>query len=222
MKVHSDTGGERAISETEGTKGQTREDRRKQIMDAALAVFSKKGYGEATIPDIASEAGVAVGTIYHYYESKRDLLVSLVHMYTQAMTQPVSELLAQMAREEEGTSVRAIIEDGLDWGSDDVNGFLFIFTETLRDPELGEHLAGQFLPTVMQSLENYVAERVSSGHFRRLDPKVVARALAGMILGLIVLRQLEGARGPTKAMPLPQLTADLADIILEGLRNRGT
>ena len=44
---------------------QATERKRKQILNAALAVFSQKGYGESTVPDIAREAGVAVGTIYN-------------------------------------------------------------------------------------------------------------------------------------------------------------
>jgi AcrR family transcriptional regulator len=208
------------MSETEDTREQTKEIRRKQILDAALAVFSRKGYGEATIPDIAEEAGVGVGTIYNYYESKRDLLVSLIHDYV--MTDPLTELFGQLAKEDERTSVRAIIESGLDWGSDDLKGFLFIFTEVLRDPELGEHFAGQSLASLLHSLEKYVAERVSSGGFRRLDHKVAARALGGMIVGFLLLAQLEGDKSPTKAMSLPELTGELADIILEGLQNRGS
>lgn len=207
------------MRETEDTKEQTRELRRKQILDAALAVFSRKGYGEATIPDIAQEAGVAVGTMYNYYESKRDLLVSLVHNYV--LTEPLKELFEQLAQEDERTSLQAIIENGLDWGSDDLRGFLFVFTEVLRDPELGEQFAGQFLASVLQSLEKYVAERVSSGDFRRVDHKVAARALCGMILGFLLLRQLEGEHSPTRATPLPEMTAELADIILEGFQNRG-
>ena len=207
------------MRETEDTKGQTRELRRKQILDAALAVFSRKGYGEATIPDIAQEVGVAVGTMYNYYESKRDLLVSLVHNYV--LTEPLKELFEQLAQEDERTSLQAIIENGLDWGADDLRGFFFVFTEVLRDPELGEQFAGQFLASVLQSLEKYVAERVSSGDFRRVDHKVAARALCGMILGFLLLRQLEGEHSPTKAMPLPEMTAELADMILEGFQNRG-
>jgi len=207
------------VIETGDKKGQTKEYRRKQIMGAALAVFSRKGYGEATIPDIAMEAGVAVGTIYHYYEGKHDLLVSLIHTYV--MTDPLRELFAQLAEEDSRASVRAIIENGLDWGSDDLRGFLFIFTEVLRSPELGKHFAGQFFTPVLQSLEEYVAKRVSSGDFRSVDQKVAARAFGGMILGFLLLRQMEGEQSATKAMPLPELTAELGDIILEGLQNRG-
>ena len=52
--------------------------RKGQIQEAALAVFSRKGFGEATIPDIAQEAGIAVGTIYNYYRSKRELFIGIL------------------------------------------------------------------------------------------------------------------------------------------------
>ncbi|UCC59871.1 MAG: helix-turn-helix transcriptional regulator [Dehalococcoidia bacterium] len=69
------------------------EQRKQQILDAALTIFSRKGFGEATVPDIAHEAGIAVGTIYNYYQSKRDLLVSLLANYV--FTQPFVMLLEQ-------------------------------------------------------------------------------------------------------------------------------
>lgn len=207
------------MSETEDIKEQTRGNRHRQILDAALAVFSRKGYGETTIPDIAAEAGVAVGTIYHYYQSKRDLLVTLIHTYV--MSERLGQLFAYLAKEDDQTSVRAIIENGLDWGAEDLKGFIFVFTEVLRDPELGQHFAGQFLASLLHSLEKYMGERVSSGDFRQVDKKVAARAIGGMILGFLLLRQMEGEQSPTKGMPLPELTAEMADIILEGVQNRG-
>src|SRR4030043_690567 len=117
-------GEKKAMSETEDTEEQTREYRRKQIMDAALAVFSKKGYGEATIPDIAREAGVAVGTIYNYYGSKRDLLVSIVNTFV--ITQPFRELLKQAGQGEERKFVRSVIRNRLDWGFENMDKFLFV------------------------------------------------------------------------------------------------
>lgn len=51
--------------------------KRKQIINGATSVFSKKGYYESTISEIAREAGVAEGTIYEYFKSKEDLLISI-------------------------------------------------------------------------------------------------------------------------------------------------
>src|SRR4051794_10328990 len=50
------------------------EERRQQIVEAALRVFADKGYAGATIKDIAAEAGVTSGLLYHYFEDKHALL----------------------------------------------------------------------------------------------------------------------------------------------------
>ena len=55
-------------------KSQTR---KAQILAAAERVFSRKGFPEATISDVAREAGVSDATIYEYFPSKEELLFSI-------------------------------------------------------------------------------------------------------------------------------------------------
>src|SRR5947207_6645939 len=54
------------------------EDRREQIIDAAMRVFSQKGFTRATNKDIAHEAGITPGLIYHYFENKEALLKAMI------------------------------------------------------------------------------------------------------------------------------------------------
>src|SRR6266567_760481 len=54
------------------------EDRREQIIDAAMHVFSEKGFTKATNKDVAHEAGITSGLIYYYFESKEKLLEAMV------------------------------------------------------------------------------------------------------------------------------------------------
>src|SRR6202051_2003684 len=54
------------------------EDRREQIIDAAMHVFAQKGYSKATNKDIAYEAGITPGLIYYYFESKEALLNAIL------------------------------------------------------------------------------------------------------------------------------------------------
>src|SRR6516225_5792547 len=51
--------------------------KRERILDAAVHVFAEKGFYGAKVSEIAREAGVADGTIYLYFKSKDDLLISL-------------------------------------------------------------------------------------------------------------------------------------------------
>jgi len=53
------------------------EERRRQILDAAVRAFAKKGYHACRVSDIAEEAGVAYGLVYHYFESKDAVLESI-------------------------------------------------------------------------------------------------------------------------------------------------
>ncbi len=51
-----------------------RHDKRSKILDAALEVFSRKGVFATRIADIASEAGIAYGLVYHYFKNKEEIL----------------------------------------------------------------------------------------------------------------------------------------------------
>ena len=57
--------------------GERRSERRQQILDAAVRVFARKGFHLARVADIAREAGVAYGLVYHYFRNKEDLLEAI-------------------------------------------------------------------------------------------------------------------------------------------------
>ncbi|MEJ7893597.1 MAG: TetR/AcrR family transcriptional regulator [Solirubrobacteraceae bacterium] len=54
-----------------------RKDRRRQILDAAVVVFARQGFHQCRVSDIADEAGVAYGLVYHYFSSKDEVLDTL-------------------------------------------------------------------------------------------------------------------------------------------------
>jgi AcrR family transcriptional regulator len=71
-----------------------RVEREQQILDAALAVFAQKGYGDTRIGDIADAAGIAKGTIYLYFESKDALFEAVFLRMFDAMTDPLAQVAA--------------------------------------------------------------------------------------------------------------------------------
>ena len=68
----------------------TDEDRKAQILDAARAVFDEKGVENATISDVVRRAGVAQGTFYLYFGSKRDAVIELAR-------RPMEEIAARVS-----------------------------------------------------------------------------------------------------------------------------
>ena len=66
------------------SENKPKEERRSQIMEAAMKVFTKKGFASARMEDIVSESGLSKGAIYHYYEGKKDIFLALIeHWETQ-------------------------------------------------------------------------------------------------------------------------------------------
>ena len=61
-----------------------KKERQSQIMEAAMKVFTKKGYSNARMDDIVEESGLSKGAIYHHYEGKKDIFLALIgHWETQ-------------------------------------------------------------------------------------------------------------------------------------------
>ena len=59
------------------TTAEARQDKRRTIINAAVEVFAEKGFHHSRVSDIARKAGVADGTIYLYFKSKDDLLITI-------------------------------------------------------------------------------------------------------------------------------------------------
>jgi AcrR family transcriptional regulator len=59
------------------TRAKSVPDRRRAILDAAVKVFARQGFHACRVSDIADEAGVAYGLLYHYFPSKEDVLSTL-------------------------------------------------------------------------------------------------------------------------------------------------
>ena len=61
---------------------------RRQILDAALKLFSHRGYGATSVIDIADEAGLSKGNVYHHFPDKETIFRTLLDRYFQAMSTP--------------------------------------------------------------------------------------------------------------------------------------
>src|SRR3954463_11096304 len=81
-------------------------DKRERILDAAERIFARHGFFAAKVSDVAKEAGVADGTIYLYFKSKDDLLISL---FERRMQQVNGALKAAIAGKSPRAQLRAFI-----------------------------------------------------------------------------------------------------------------
>ena len=88
-------------------------DRRGEILEAALAVFTRHGYQRATIEEIRAASGASTGSIYHHFGGKEELAAALYVEGLRAYQRSFLDVLAR-GDDAEGT-VRAIVANHLDW-----------------------------------------------------------------------------------------------------------
>lgn len=100
------------------TQEERSEKSRQLILDSALKLFSHKGYGATSVRDIAEEAGVSKGNVYHHFPDKETIFRALLDRYFQAMAQPDFPFNKALANgifpdnlEEMGRAVRDITND---------------------------------------------------------------------------------------------------------------
>jgi AcrR family transcriptional regulator len=97
---------------------QRSEKSRAQILDSALKLFSHKGYGATSVRDIAEEAGLSKGNVYHHFPDKETIFRALIDRYFEAMSQPEFPFNRALAAgsfpenlEAIGQSIREIVRD---------------------------------------------------------------------------------------------------------------
>jgi len=192
--------------------------RQEQILKAALAVFARKGFGEAKVADVAQEAGIAVGTIYNYYKDKHDLLLSLVSQNLKMGN--VDDILSGVGAGSitADTFISAIVEDRLKTGFTHIDKLIFLFFEIQRNARLRRQYSEEVVTPLLKIFESYIRDAIKKGSFQQLDEAVIARALVGMIIGIVILFRLEGKSSPYQITRTREITANLSKLMLYGLK----
>ena len=87
-------------------------DKRRQILDAAIRVFARQGFHSARVSDIAEEAGVAYGLVYHYFDSKDQMLNELFSERWSLLLDAIRQADAELntPREKLGAAAGFIVE----------------------------------------------------------------------------------------------------------------
>jgi AcrR family transcriptional regulator len=98
-----------------------------EILEAARKVFAKKGFNDATVDDIANAAGVAKGTVYLYYSSKREVYFAALKFGIEQMHAALSEELKRVSTPED--KLRALIGVKLAYFDENRDFFKIYYSE---------------------------------------------------------------------------------------------
>src|SRR6266516_5171695 len=148
------------------------EDRRLEILDAAMRIFSVKGVSKATVADIAEAAGVAKGTVYLYFGSKEHLLAALRDRHVDELLAHVSDLLSRAGQGDWWSMVDTTIESMADFLIENMGLEMVFLEEGLSSdvakvlPDVGSRVDAMFAAAIQQGID--------AGACRASDPEFMA------------------------------------------------
>jgi AcrR family transcriptional regulator len=186
--------------------------RKTQILDAAAKVFAEKGFHRATIKDIARTAGIADGTIYTYFANKTAVLVGLLNRLNE--TEQRAMHFEQGALQDTRSFMVAYLRQRLNFIFDNAEMMRAVLPEMLVNAELREIYLQQIIEPTMALGERYYQSMIERGQIRNIDPPLTVRAIAGIVLGLLIFSLLGDTQISERKDELPEV---LTALIFDGI-----
>jgi AcrR family transcriptional regulator len=153
-------------------------EKRRLILRAAITVFARSGYHTSRVSDVAKEAGVAYGLVYHYFGSKEDLLETVFRRTWSRMLEAVEEVeQSETTAREQIAGVARIVLGAWQVDPDLVR---VLVREVARSPQLGREV--DEIAHAFNALERIVVRGQERGELRaEVEPRLAAWILYGAL-----------------------------------------
>ncbi|MFO7742437.1 MAG: TetR/AcrR family transcriptional regulator [Anaerolineae bacterium] len=188
--------------------------RRTEILDAAASLFAEKGYERTPVKEIAERAGIAPGTIYLYFDCKRDLLLSIAD---RIIGEAWSETEAELAPLDREAYVAALLQNIFDFVRENQAFLQALIPEIWTDAELQDQFFNQILAPLFETGAGYLEEQIAVGRARPCEVDVVIPAIAGSLMMLPLFHTLAPNQF-LEGVSEDQLMEELTRLYLEGLK----
>ncbi len=192
------------------------DERRAQIMQAALACFTRKGYNNTTMDDIAAESGLSKGTLYWYFKSKDDLFAAAI---TSSVADWGAKAIATLEQYPTAPGKLRVLARRMMDLCKELEGFFGLFLEfwasSPRREEAGKlwvDLLVQYKDIVVEIIE----EGIRNGEFKPTDAEQLVWA---------IMAAYDGLAAYVMFMPnlnLEQVSQVFIETLLHGLATNGS
>jgi AcrR family transcriptional regulator len=194
------------------------DDRIGELLDAALRVFAKQGYRKTRLDDIADEAGVTKGTIYHYFDTKEALLLRVVEHYQSLAFGRVEDVLRD-ATLTAASRLRLLVQRTFSKRTDAGRNLLTLLIRQIphEAPRVHERWLRDGPVRLWTIIAGIVEEGQKRGEFRSdVDGLVVARDLVSALI-LQSMWQQHAKAVPGLGIDDDRLVDSTLDLFLAGL-----
>jgi len=182
-----------------------------EILEAAVKTFTQFGYEKATTKKIAKEADVSEGTLYYYFQNKREILITLFKI----LIDNINSNLVKVSSDSD--NLNTMLSKGMAHQYSQINSLpilsLFLH-EAGIDPEVKE-IFSQMMLTVRTSATNLLKHLEEQGKMKKVNHENVALLMS--LIGIGYMTLIESGDSYLTKIPLNKLTDDFAQILVSGL-----
>jgi AcrR family transcriptional regulator len=155
---------------------------KKRIVDAAIAVFSAKGYTKANIREIAKSAGISVGGVYLYFKNKEELYKNLINSWMRDIRSKSETTVARAGSAPEALSnfLKMHLENALKHRE-----FILLHIRE-HGFAFGAREKRKFFRAQQGLVAQIIQRGIVSGEFRKCNPDNMAMMIMGSLRGILL------------------------------------
>ncbi len=199
------------------------DERREQILQTAVTLFSQRGFKGTTTKEIAKAAGVSEAIIFRHFATKDELYGAILHSKTcrdglHRFPWESNELLKEALRRKDDQGVfYNLALQAMENHQKDQAFMRLLFYSALEEHELADRFFGEFVSQVYGFIGEYVRERQADGAMRDVNPRVVVRAFLGMLIHHSLNNILWDKKRRLLDISNEEAAKNFAEIVLRGV-----
>jgi AcrR family transcriptional regulator len=167
------------------------EDRRQQILEVAMQLFSQSGFRGTTTKEIALAAGVNEAIIYRHFATKSELYAAIMdHKANSPRAQQMQSTLNEAMESGDDRRVfESLAVSILEFHDQDDMAMRILLYSALEGHELAEMIYRNHIAKTHRQLTDYVEKRIAEGAFRAVDAMTAVRCFLGMIINHVMFKK---------------------------------
>ncbi len=192
---------------------QRSEETRAKIMEAAIKLFSTRGYNKASVDDICKEAGISKGAFYHHFKSKQLLFLALLDGWLQFIDNAIKSTEDKTVPET-FTQMTQAFPFILETAGDNLPMFLEFWLQASRDKLIWEAGISPYR-RYHKYFTTLIKKGVDEGSFVEVDPELASRMITSTAMGLLLQSLLD-----PQGADWVKVSRDSTDLLVHSLLNK--
>jgi AcrR family transcriptional regulator len=203
------------------------DERRRQILQVAIDLFSRHGFRGTTTRQIANAAGVSEAMVFRHFATKEDLYGAILsdkacHDEMKFPWEKDPVLQEAIRNKDDHAVFYNIALNALRKQQADAGFMRLIFFSALEEHDLADNFFNEFVLKIYEFIGGYIEQRQKDGVMRNMNPRIAVRAFMGMMLHHSLNNILWDRKRRVLDITNEEAAKNFAEILLYGIKQQAT